>query len=172
MDYEKNTPGAPTSGKYLIGDTVTDSQGRLWQCVVSGFPGEWVAVVDIAGSGVATSLTGDVALNNTGLFFDGPSVIVGSGSYFASGHLTLYAGGAPSVFLAKLWDGTTVIAATRITCPLSDELYTFSLSGFFTDPAGGIRISVKCTSDVDSLIRCDIIGVGLNQGTLMSVISL
>ena len=36
--YTKNSPGMPTSGFYNIGDTVTDSVGCVWTCVVAGPP--------------------------------------------------------------------------------------------------------------------------------------
>lgn len=41
--YTKNTPGAPTGGKYIVDDTCVDSEGRTWTCAISGFPGEWVS---------------------------------------------------------------------------------------------------------------------------------
>lgn len=36
--YTKNTPGMPTSGNYALGDTVTDSTGTVYVCVLAGFP--------------------------------------------------------------------------------------------------------------------------------------
>ena len=43
-NYTKNTPGVPTSGRYAIGDTVTDSVGIVWHNVAAGQPGNWLAV--------------------------------------------------------------------------------------------------------------------------------
>jgi hypothetical protein len=34
--FTKNTPGAPTSGLYAIGDVVTDSVGTAWTCIRAG----------------------------------------------------------------------------------------------------------------------------------------
>lgn len=34
--YTKTTPGAPTSGLYVVGDTVKDSSGVQWLCVLGG----------------------------------------------------------------------------------------------------------------------------------------
>lgn len=36
--FTKNTPGAPTSGLYTLGDTVTDSTGVVWECIKAGPP--------------------------------------------------------------------------------------------------------------------------------------
>lgn len=36
--YTKNTPGAPTSGFWLLGDTITDSTGVVWECIKAGPP--------------------------------------------------------------------------------------------------------------------------------------
>lgn len=55
--YSKNTPGPPTSGKYGWADFVTDSVGVVWQCVVAGFPGSFLAAppyFTAAAAGVAT----------------------------------------------------------------------------------------------------------------------
>jgi hypothetical protein len=38
-EYTKNTPGAPTSGLYNIGDVVTDSVGVRWQSILGGVGG-------------------------------------------------------------------------------------------------------------------------------------
>lgn len=35
-DYTKNTPGAPTSGFYAVGDRITDSVGVVWDCIEAG----------------------------------------------------------------------------------------------------------------------------------------
>lgn len=40
--YTKNTPGVPTSGRYVVGDTVTDSVGVVWDCIQSGQPGNFI----------------------------------------------------------------------------------------------------------------------------------
>jgi hypothetical protein len=35
-NYTSDKPGFPTGGRYAIGDTVTDSLGNVWHCVVAG----------------------------------------------------------------------------------------------------------------------------------------
>lgn len=91
------------------------------------------------------SLGADVALNNTGNYFDGPSVSQGtSGTFFASGTVTVLDSVAgTATFNAKLWDGTTVIASARALDSASNIRVSISLSGVITAPAGNIRISVN-----------------------------
>lgn len=89
------------------------------------------------------SLSGDVALNNTGSYFDGPSVAAGAGTtFFASGTITITDTAGAAVFNIKLWDGTTVVASTRFQTT-GIVAVSASLSGRFTSPAGNIRISVN-----------------------------
>jgi hypothetical protein len=38
-EYTKNTPGAPNSGLYNVGDVVTDSTGTRWQAITGGVGG-------------------------------------------------------------------------------------------------------------------------------------
>lgn len=38
-EFTKNTPGAPTSGLYSVGDVVTDSVGVRWQSITGGVGG-------------------------------------------------------------------------------------------------------------------------------------
>ncbi len=96
---------------------------------------------------ITNSLSGDVALNNTANYFDGPSVAQGtSGTWFVSGTVTVRdtAGGAG--FLAKLYDGTTVIASAIINTPALNVPAIISLSGVITSPAGNLRIAVRDAS--------------------------
>jgi len=99
-------------------------------------------------SGALTSLTNslgaDVALNNTANYFDGPSTAQGtSGTWFASGTVTLVDTVQAGSFVAKLWDGTTVIASAWINSAGANAPTQISLSGVITSPAANIRISVK-----------------------------
>lgn len=93
-------------------------------------------------SSLTASLGADVALNNTVAYFDGPSVAQGtSGTWFASGTVTLIDTASGANFLAKLWDGTTVIASSEVNSNGLNVIRTISLSGVITSPAGNIRIS-------------------------------
>ena len=39
--FTKDTPGAPTTGFYSLGDVVTDSNSVSWNCIATGFPGQF-----------------------------------------------------------------------------------------------------------------------------------
>jgi hypothetical protein len=96
-----------------------------------------------AASPITNTLSGDVTLNNTANFFDGPSVAQGStGTWFASGTVTLQDTAGAARFNAKLWDGTTVIASASATTG-GATLISISLSGFLAAPAGNLRISCR-----------------------------
>ena len=57
--YTSTAYGAPRSGRFAVGDTVTDGQGIIWRCVRSTSPRQWVPVNDPASAGgVAETITG------------------------------------------------------------------------------------------------------------------
>lgn len=98
-------------------------------------------------SSLTASLSGNVSLNNTGLYFDGPSVAQGvSGTWFASGNVQLQDSSAVANIACKLWDGTTVFDSIRLTLPAIGFSETAHLSGVIASPAGNIRISCQDTS--------------------------
>ena len=95
---------------------------------------------------VTNSLTSDVTCNNTALYFDGPNVAQGStGTWFASGTISIGAAQGHENY-AKLWDGTTVIASARVALNAANHAVSISLSGYITNPAGNIRISLRDAS--------------------------
>lgn len=104
-------------------------------------------------SQITNSISGDVALNNTANYFDGPSVAQGTvGTWFASGSVTVDdTGGAANIY-AKLWDGTTVIASGAVQLAASSQRRTISLSGFITSPAANIRISCRDANGTTGVI--------------------
>ena len=104
-------------------------------------------------SPITNSLSSDVLLNNTANYFDGPSVAQGtSGTWFASGTVTLLDQSSQASYFVKLWDGTTVIASTRMTSVATGEQCAISLSGFITSPAANLRISVRDASSTGGKI--------------------
>ena len=105
-------------------------------------------------SPITNSLSGDVALSNVALYFDGPSVAQGTaGTWLATGSVTCFDTGVAANFVCKLWDGTTVIASTQFTSSGANVPTTIALSGYIAAPAGNIRISVKDTSATTGLIK-------------------
>lgn len=102
---------------------------------------------------ISNSLGSDVLLNNIASFFDGPSCAQGtSGTWFASGTVTVQDTLGVANISAKLWDGTTQIATAITTVPAVNSLITMHLSGVISSPAGNIRISCKDGSSTSGKI--------------------
>lgn len=119
-----------------------------------------VCTVATALSTVTNSLAGDVAMNITGTYFTGPTVAQGtSGTWFASGTVTMTMVTGTDNLFCKLWDGTTVAssgAAGGGTEP--NGRYAVSLSGAFTSPVGNIRISCLNNNHADSFMVFNVSG--------------
>jgi hypothetical protein len=108
------------------------------------------------GSPITNSLSGNVALNNSANYFDGPSVAQGTvGTWFASGTVTLRDSASGATFHVKLWDGTTVIASAVLSTPQTNFSGAASLSGFIANPAGNLRISAKDISTTSGQITAN-----------------
>ena len=108
---------------------------------------------------IAVSLTGNVALNNTGTYFDGPSVTQGTvGTWFASGTVALNDTAGASTMNLKLWDGTTIMASATISSDAANARRSVALSGLITNPAGNIRISVIDPSSTSGVIEFNVSG--------------
>lgn len=106
---------------------------------------------------ITNSISGDVSLNNTANYFDGPTVAQGStGTWFASGSVTVRDTSSASI-LVKLWDGTTVIASGAVSAVANNNTL-IALSGYIASPAGNIRISVRDASNTSGLILADASG--------------
>lgn len=103
---------------------------------------------------ITNSLSGDVALNNTGNYFTGPTIAQGSaGTWWASGTVVCFDTAGAAAFNVKLWDGTTVIASARGVAGAANQACAISVSGYIASPAGNIRISVNdVTSTSGSLV--------------------
>lgn len=108
---------------------------------------------NIFSSAASNSLGSDVALNNTGLYFTGPSVAWPVGiPCFASGGVTLTTSAGTDLMAVKLWDGTTVIASAQVSVPTNAVVYVH-LSGTLTSPAGNIRISCNDGGSTNGTIK-------------------
>lgn len=110
-------------------------------------------------SDATASLSADVALNNTGSYFDGPSLDVGNtGKFFVSGNVTFWDTAGVANFEIKLWDGTTVISSAYYTTSGTNHVGTVSLSGKISTPAGNLRISVKDLTSTSGEIKYNLTG--------------
>lgn len=94
------------------------------------------------------SLGSNVTLTTINVFVDGPSVAQGtSGTWFASGTVTVKDSAGAAGFEAKLYDGTTTIASAFSASLGAGSRTVISLSGVITSPAGNLRIAVADTSN-------------------------
>lgn len=112
-------------------------------------------------SSITASLAGDVALNNTANYFDGPNVAQGAvGTWFVSGSVNIFDGAiGGATFGFKLWDGTTVIASGEATTGATNGEAQVSLSGVITTPAGNLRISVRDFTSINGNIKFNASGL-------------
>jgi hypothetical protein len=108
---------------------------------------------------ITNSLSGNVALNNVANYFDGPSVAQGSsGTWFASGTVTVGDTVGAAVIHCKLWDGTTVIDSSVRSVSAISGGDGISLSGYLASPAANIRISCKDVTSTNGAIFFNITG--------------
>lgn len=112
-----------------------------------------IANPSITAKTLTNTLVGNVALSNTGLYFDGPSVAQGTaGTWLVSGTVVLNDTVSQAQMKAKLWDGTTVIASATGFMVGASSPMSMSLSGVLASPAGNLRISVNDPSSTSGLI--------------------
>lgn len=110
-------------------------------------------------SQITASLGADVALNNTGTSFDGPSVAQGTaGIWFVSGKVTIQDTAGIAAVDCKLWDGTTIIDSARVQFSGPTVPLTCTLSGFISSPAGNLRISCKDVTSTSGQILFNVTG--------------
>jgi hypothetical protein len=148
-----NFPGNNSGTQAFVENSV--GQG-LWQPLTgSGTVTQVVCGTGLSGGTITTSgtcsvnlttvinsLGSDTALSNTGSYFDGPSVAQGtSGTWFASGTVTVSDTGSAAVINCKLWDGTTVISSAQSRVTGAGVSMSISLSGTLPTPAANIKIS-------------------------------
>lgn len=98
---------------------------------------------------VSNSLAGNVNLTNSTAYFDGPTTTLGPlGTWLVTGQVTLsdsaVTGGV--AFLAKLWDGTTVLASGIITTVTVNQAVMMGFSGVINNPVGAVKISARNSS--------------------------
>jgi hypothetical protein len=135
----------------------------------SGKPVVMPTIADIAPGAISAFLGADVLMNNSSLFFDGPSVAQGSsGTWSVTGTVTLTDTVSTSAINVKLWDGTTVIASAKATVPIVGVPMSVSLSGVKSAPAGNLRISCQTVGSTTGKILFNASGVG-GDGSITAV---
>ncbi len=86
-------------------------------------------------------LASPVTIGSSSVFVVGPTVSQGSsGTWFASGTVTVTEGAANGTVYLQLWDGTTVISASAVTPPATG-IFSVTLSGIIAAPAGNLNIA-------------------------------
>ena len=159
-----------SSATAVLNSMITDER------VTFGMPYAAGNGISISGLTIATSLTKltnslsvDVGLLNTATFYDGPSVAQGTtGVFLATGQVTLKDNGAAVNYEVKLWDGTTVIDSAKINTDSAGRLAVIHLSGYITNPAGNIKISVRNITATTGAIFANESGAG--KDSTLSVI--
>lgn len=108
---------------------------------------------------ITNALSGDVNLNNTSNYFDGPSIAQGSsGTWYVTGMVTIaFPTNNTDQVLCKLWDGTNVIASGTIAGATGSANQALGmpmpLSGYLASPAGNIKISCKDVTNTTGVIK-------------------
>lgn len=134
----------PDAGAVCVAESLGSGNWKLW-----GFSRASGAPANM--SQITNSISVDVNLNNTGSFFDGPSIAQGtSGTWFVSGKVTV-TDSSSAALIAKLWDGTTVVDAGAFQVA-GNGFATITLSGIISSPAANLKISVKDSSNTTGKI--------------------
>lgn len=80
-------------------------------------------------------------------YTDGPSVSQGSsGTWFATGQVTVQDNTGSANFAILLYDGTTIVNSCLPVTPAATAPVVASLSGIITSPAGNLKLVVKNTT--------------------------
>lgn len=105
-------------------------------------------------STASNSLGANVALNNTGTYFDGPSCAQGnSGTWLAIGTVTVTDSAGGANFEFRITDGTTAKASAKANTDAAGRITTNTLMGVFSSPAGNIRMQVRDITSTSGTIQ-------------------
>ncbi len=167
-----NITAAPTAGQVMVGQSSADpapetvsgdctlaATGAITCTKTSGSAFAAVATSGSAadlGTGtlpaarlggmsqITNAIGSNVSLNNTGNFFDGPSIAQGtSGVWLAIGSVVVTDTGVSASISCKLWDGTTVLQLAAVTTPAASSNVPISLVGVITSPAANLKVSCQ-----------------------------
>lgn len=119
------------------------------------------ATLGVSLTTITNILGADVALNNTGNFFTGPTCAQGvAGTWECEGVVTVQDTAGAAKFYARLWDGTTVIDSCIISTSAANAYGSAPLGGIIAAPAGNIRMDVKDLGSTSGFIRYNDSGLG------------
>lgn len=151
---------APNGSDTIAGANTTQvaiNIGRGKIELVSNGSNGWNVVGEWSVRYVAT-LGADVALNNTGSYFDTVSVAQGTvGRWRCRFKGTVTSGGIANVN-ARLWDGATVIDSGRETVAGANQAHMIPLLGEIAAPAGNIKVSLNDASRTDGTAKFNFSG--------------
>jgi len=142
---------APIAGSHITGNVSVAGQPFNFSinCGLSNFK---------------AALGADVALNNTGNFFDGPKISQGStGTWDVCGSVMVEDTSAAAQFSAKLWDGTQVFATGVQNTFAANKQTTITLCAKGITPTGDLRISVNDSTSTNGLITHNTQGSGVDS---------
>ncbi len=117
------------------------------------------------------SLGGDVAMAVANTYYAGPSVTLGAGTWFVTGHVTV-TDTAANLFTAKLWDGTTVESSGEVrVADVSPGWGVIALEGIVTlTGSTAVKISVAALNASGSVkAACTNNGAGNNASHIQAV---
>jgi hypothetical protein len=104
-------------------------------------------------STLSSTLVADVALNNTSLYFTGPSIAQGSsGTWVVGGTVTLLDTAGVAAFIARISDGTNIYSSARLTSTGASNPTSITLFAIATNPSGNLRIEVRDSASTSGLI--------------------
>jgi hypothetical protein len=102
---------------------------------------------------ISASLGADVALNNTGVYFDGPSITMGQGTFLVTASITITDSAGVAGIFAKLWDGTSIIDSGTSTVPAAGRTTMITLCGVYNSLAGAVvKISARDVSSTSGTL--------------------
>lgn len=110
--------------------------------LASGIPA-WVSGGAVTLTTAENLLAGDVALNNTANYFDGPSVSLTAGTWLLTGAVHVQDTAGIANIAAKLWNGTTVKTSAEVTIAAINYGAMLPLSGVVV-AAGAETWKISC----------------------------
>lgn len=160
--YTSVLPGAPTSGNFVVGDTVTDNNGTVWQCTVGGFDAKWVA----APTGLSPTETAVLDGVTPGTVLAGKAVVTTTDKHIdtlviSDGGLKLGAGAGTAVTstAAELNLLDTSVAGTSVASKAL-ALGAYKNTDILGLPVSGLKIGVAGSETVVSVNANDLNSTG------------